>query len=139
MAGCFLHKIKHMGQHNALSRRERQVMELLYRKGSASVAQLREGIPDKPSYSAVRVIVNVLERKGYLRHAQQGRRYIYSPVMPRKKAMQGALRQLVDTYFEGSLQQAVAAMVELNSGNLSDRDLEELARAIRPKRRGGRR
>jgi BlaI family penicillinase repressor len=134
-----MHKIKHMGQHSALSRRERQVMEVLYRKGSASVAQLREGIADKPSYSAVRVIVNVLERKGYLRHELQGRKYVYSPVTPRKKAMQGALRHVLDIYFEGSVQQAVAAMVELKSGNLSDQDLEELARAVRTKRRGGRR
>lgn len=110
-------------------------MDIVYRRGKASVAEIRGDIADHPSYSAVRMIVSVLERKGYLRHTLEGRKYEYAAVTSRKKAMQGALRQLLDTYFEGSLQQAVAALVELKGGELSTAQLAQLAREIRRKLR----
>ena len=116
--------------HGGLSKRERQIMEILYRKDNASVEEIRSEIPGPPSYSAVRVIVNVLERKGHLRHVQQGKRYVYTPTVPRKKAEERALRSLLHTYFENSLHRAVTAMLELNKGDLDDDDIEKLARAI---------
>jgi BlaI family penicillinase repressor len=123
--------------HTNLSRRERQIMEIVYRKASASVEDIRAEIPDSPGYSAVRVIVNVLERKGYLRHVKRGKRYIYRPTTPRKKAMQGALRHLLDTYFENSLHRAMAAMIELRPKDLSEEDIRQLAKAIEKSRREG--
>jgi BlaI family penicillinase repressor len=116
--------------HGGLSRRERQIMEILYRKNSASVEEIRCEIPSPPSYSAVRVIVNVLERKGHLGHVQQGKKYVYTPIVPRKKAEERALRSLLHTYFENSLHRAVTAMLELHKGDLNDDDIEKLARAI---------
>ena len=124
-----------MPNHSSLTRRERQIMEVVYRKASASVEDIRAEIPDPPGYSAVRVIVNVLERKGHLKHVKRGKRYIYSPTIPRKKAMQGALKRLLDTYFENSLHKAVAAMIELRRKDLSEEDIRQLARAIEESRR----
>jgi BlaI family transcriptional regulator, penicillinase repressor len=129
-------KIKHeengleTDQHGGLSKREGQIMEILYRKKSASVEDIRAEIPNPPGYSAVRVIVNVLERKGHIRHITQGKKYIYTPTVPRKKAEQRALKNLLHTYFENSLHRAVTAMLELHKGDLNGDDIEKLARAI---------
>ncbi|OHD69695.1 MAG: hypothetical protein A2177_00505 [Spirochaetes bacterium RBG_13_68_11] len=117
--------------HGGLSKRERQIMEILYRKKSASVEDVRCEIANPPSYSAVRVIVNVLERKGHLRHSRQGKKYIYTPTVPRKRAVQGAVQHLLHTYFDDSLHQAVTAMVDLHKKDLSEEDIERLAKAIR--------
>ena len=130
-------KIKHMNGQQDLSRRERQVMEILYRMDSASVEQIRSQIPNPPSYSAVRVTINVLERKGHVRHAKRGRRYVYTPTTPRRTAVQGAVRSLLRTYFDDSLRDAMAAMLDLHSGQLSDAEIVELAKAIRKRRKGG--
>ena len=104
---------------------------------SASVEQIRSQIPNPPSYSAVRVTINVLERKGHVRHAKRGRRYVYTPTAPRRTAVQGAVRSLLRTYFDDSLRDAMAAMLDLHSGQLSDAEIVELAKAIRKRRKGG--
>ena len=119
-----------------LSRRERQVMEIIYRKARASVGDIRAEMPQPASYSAVRVIVNVLERKGHLRHVKVGKKYVYSPRTPRSRAAEGALRHLLNTYFAGSLHHAVAAMVQLNAKDISDDDMRQLIDSIEGSKKG---
>jgi predicted transcriptional regulator len=121
--------------YGSLSRRERQVMEFLYRKPGASVSEIRGGISKPPGYSAVRATVGILERKGNLRHVQQGKKYLYSPVVSRGQAVQGAVRHLLETYFEGSLEEAVAAMVQLHGKELRTAEIGRLEQAIRRLRR----
>lgn len=123
--------------HINLSRRERQVMEIIYRTASASVEEIRTAMPQPVSYSAVRVIVNVLERKGHLRHTKRGKKYLYSPTTPRRRAVRGALQHLLATYFDNSLPKAVAAMVQLHARDLSDEDLRQLVRMIEGSKREG--
>src|SRR3954466_11091420 len=98
-----------MGESRAsergLSRRERQIMEVIYRRGQATAAEVMEEMPDPPSYSAVRAMLRVLEEKGHLRHDQQGPRYVFLPTVPRDKARRSALKQLVRTFFDGSAEQ----------------------------------
>ncbi len=113
-----------------LSRREREVMEVVFRKGSASVEEIRAAIPQPASYSAARVIVNVLERKGHLKHARRGRKYVYSPTLPRARAVKGALTSLLRTYFDDSVHLAVAAMVQLRARDLSEEEWQRLAEAV---------
>jgi predicted transcriptional regulator len=120
--------------YGSLSRRERQIMDFLYRRRAAPVAEILKGIPDPPSYSAVRTTVNILERKGHLRHVKEGKRYLYSPVTSSTKAVQGALRHLLSTYFDNSLEQAVAALVKLHGKELSEEDIRNLERMIRKHR-----
>ncbi len=125
------------GPHSRLSRRERQIMEILYRRGRGTVAEIRREMADPPSYSAVRATVNILERKGYLRHAPRGSAFVYSPVTPRKKAMRGAVEHLLRTYFDDSLSKAVNALIEIRGGDLSAADIKELERLIRGSRKEG--
>jgi BlaI family penicillinase repressor len=117
--------------HSHLSRRERQIMDILYRRKSASVENILRELPNPPSYSAVRATVNILERKGYLKHNRMGKKYIYSPKIPLKKAMRGAVKQLLSTYFDDSLEKAVTAMLEIHNKDLSAGDIERLADAIK--------
>jgi len=114
-----------------LSRRERQVMEIVYRNSSASVEEIRAAMPQPASYSAVRVIVNVLERKGQLKHVKRGKKYLYSSTTPRARAIKGALQQLLRTYFQDSLHEAVAAMVQLRAGDLTNEEVRQLIRTIK--------
>src|SRR5262245_65537883 len=86
----------------SLSRRERQIMEVIYRRGQSTAAEVLEGLPDPPSYSAVRAMLRVLEEKGHLRHEQNGPRYVFLPTVPREQARRSALKQLVQTFFDGS-------------------------------------
>jgi BlaI family penicillinase repressor len=120
-----------MFPHAELSRRERQIMELLYRAPAASVAEILAGIPDPPGYSAVRALVNILERKGYLSHVKEGKKYLYSSLTSRRVEMEGALRHLLRVYFDNSLEQAVAAMVRLHAQDLGPADMRRLERAVR--------
>jgi predicted transcriptional regulator len=122
------------GLHGSLSRRERQIMEVLYRRNGATVTEIRAELLNPPSYSAVRTTTNILERKGYLRHVRKGKSYLYKPVTPRHKAVQGAIRQLLSTYFDNSLEKAVTAMVALHEKDLSAEDFARLEKAIRSKR-----
>ena len=121
--------------HSSLSRRERQIMEVVYRASSASVEEIRAAMPQPASYSAVRVIVNVLERKGHLKHTTRGKKYIYRPSAPRASAIKGALKQLLRTYFSDSLPEAVAAMVQLHAKDLTSEDIRQLVQTIEKSRR----
>jgi BlaI family penicillinase repressor len=110
-------------------------MEVVYRASSASVEEIRAAMPQHASYSAVRVIVNVLERKGHLRHTRRGKKYIYRPSTPRASVVKGALKHLLRTYFSDSLPKAVAAMVQLHARDLTDEDIRQLIRTIEESRR----
>jgi BlaI family penicillinase repressor len=100
-------------EDRGLSRRERQIMDFLFRYGRASVAEVLDGIPDPPSYSAVRALLRVLEQKGHVVHEEDGRAYIYKPTIPRETAQRSALKHLLRTFFDGSTEQAVAALLDL--------------------------
>jgi BlaI family penicillinase repressor len=121
--------------YSNLSRRERQIMEFLYKTQRASVAEILKGIPNPPGYSAVRATVNILERKGHLSHVLEGKKYLYSPVAPRRQAMRGAVRQLLSTYFDNSVEKAVTALVALHGKDLRAADIERLEKLIRRKKR----
>src|ERR1700730_6508693 len=113
---------------NALSRRERQIMDILYKLESASVGQVLAKLADKPSYSTVRAQLRVLEEKGHVRHEEHGLRYVYVPAVPRDVARRSALRHLVETFFEGSAENLVATLL---GGEISRISREELARLAR--------
>ena len=118
-----------------LSRRERQIMEILFTLGRASGPDIQERLPDQPSYSGVRTILRVLERKGHIRHVEEGLRYVYLPVMTREKAKKSAIDRLVATCFDGSVKAAAAAFVDPATSRLSKEDLEDLERLIRKARK----
>jgi predicted transcriptional regulator len=124
--------------HLHLSRRERQIMDVIYRRGQASAAEILAELPEPPSYSAVRALLRVLEDKGHLRHDQRGTRYVYLPTLPPDKARRSALSRLVQTFFDGSAAQAVAALLDMSASRLSDTELERLARLIDQARKEGR-
>lgn len=113
-----------------LSRRERQIMDVIYRRGSASVSEVRERLPDPPSYSAVRAMLRILEEKGHLRHEEEGPRYVYYPTVPRSAARESALKHLLRTFFGGSTSAAVAALLDLGGEELSEAELERLSELI---------
>jgi predicted transcriptional regulator len=121
-----------------LSRRERQIMDVIYRKGSATAAEVREALPEPPSYSAVRALLRILEEKGHVTHAQDGPRYVYKPVVSRNAARQSALRQVVKTFFGGSTTAAVATLLDMSGGDLSDQEVEQLVEMIDRAKREGR-
>lgn len=121
-----------------LSRRERQIMEVIYRRRQATSAEVLEDLPDPPSYSAVRAMLRVLEEKGHLRHEQQGPRYVFLPTVPREQAQRSALKKLVQTFFDGSTEQAVAALIDQSDRALSNAELARLARLINQARKEGR-
>jgi len=122
----------------SLSRREREIMDVIYRAGRATAAEVLQQLAEAPSYSAVRALLRVLEDKGHLRHEEDGPRYVYVPTVPRERARQSALRQLLHTFFDGSTEQAVAALLDLPSTRLSDDELARLSRLIAEARREGR-
>src|SRR5919106_6365893 len=101
--------------NDPLSRRERQILDILYAKSSATAAEVREALPDPPSYSAVRALLRILEEKGHARHETEGTRYVYLPSVPRENARTSALFRLVTTFFDGSAAQAAAALVDSRS------------------------
>jgi len=121
-----------------LARRERQIMDVVFRRGEATVAEVLDDLPDPPSYSAVRAMLRKLQDKGYLRYRQDGPRYLYSATVPRGEASESALQRLVRTFFNGSPTRAVAALLDMESAQLSDGELDELAGMIENARKGGR-
>ena len=121
-----------------LSRRERQIMDIIYRLGQATAAEVLEQLPSPPGYSAVRAMLRILEEKGHLRHEEQGPRYVYLPTLPRDKASSSALKQVVQTFFEGSTEKAVAALLGMQATPLSDEELDRLASLIDQARKEGR-
>jgi predicted transcriptional regulator len=120
-----------------LSRRERQIMDILYRLGSATAAEVQQNLNDAPSYSAVRALLRILEEKGHLKHAYDGPRYVYAPVVSRPVAQKSALRQLVKTFFGGSTSNAVAALLDMSGDDLSDAELERLGQLVEQAKREG--
>jgi len=124
--------------HQNLSRRERQIMDAIYRLGRATAAEVLENMPDPPGYSAVRAMLRLLEEKGYLRHDQQGARYVYLPTISRDKARQSALKQLVQTFFDNSTEQTVSALLDMSKSRMSDEELERLSTLIEKARKEGR-
>ena len=114
-------------------------MDVLYSRGRATAAEILEQIPDPPSYSAVRAMLRILEEKGHIRHEQDGARYVFVPTMTRDKAKRSALRHLLQTFFDGSAEQAVATLLDVSSSKLSDADLDRLAELIERARAGGKR
>lgn len=120
----------------ALSRRERQIMDIVYRRGRATAAEVLDDLPDPPTYSAVRAALRLLEDKGQLRHEQDGARYVYLPTVPRDRARASALNHLMRTFFGGSAEQVVNAIVE--EEQLSQAELDRLAGLIERARKGGR-
>lgn len=119
------------------SRRERQVMDILYQSGASTVAAILERMADPPSYSAVRALLRTLEEKGHVRHVEDGPRYLYEPVTSRERARESALRHLVDTFFEGSPERAVAALIEGKEG-LDAEALSQIVERIQHERQRGR-
>ncbi len=124
--------------HSQLTRRERQIMDIVYRRGRATAAEVLAELPDPPSYSAVRALLRILEEKGYLRHQQEGPRYVFLPTLARDKARRSALKQIVQTFFDGSAEQAVAALLDMSQPRLSQADLDRLVRLIGKARKEGR-
>ena len=117
-------------EHSYLSRRERQIMDVLYRLGRATVAEVMENIEDPPGYSAVRAMLRILEEKGHLRHEQDGPRYVFIPRVTRDRARRSALTHLIQTFFDGSTEEAVAALLGMSQSRLSEEELERLSRLI---------
>jgi predicted transcriptional regulator len=120
-----------MSEEIDLSRRERQIMDVIYAQGKASATDVLDRLPDPPSRTAVRTLLGILEEKGHLTHKQRGREYVYQPTRPRKRVGRSALRRVVDTFFDGSLHQAMAAHLNDPRTGLSEKELGKLADLIR--------
>ncbi len=112
------------------SRRERQIMDILYRLGSATAAEVQPLLPEAPSYSAVRALLRILVDKGHLKHSYDGPRYVYAPVVSRPAAQKSALKQILRTFFDGSTSQAVAALLNMSAKDLSESELDRLAELV---------
>ena len=123
--------------HALLSRRERQIMDILFRRGRATAGEVMEELTGAPSYSTVRTQLRVLESKGYVRHEEQGLRYVYMAAIRRNAARKSAVRHLVETFFDGSAEKAVAALLGGEASRLSDEELERIAGLIEQARKEG--
>lgn len=127
-----------MRRLQTLSRRERETMDILYRAGSATAAEVQERMADPPSYSAVRATLRILEQKGLLRHEDDGRRYVYRPTLDRERARRGALDHLLTTFFDGSAAGAVVALLERPGRGISGAEFDRMAALIERARKEGR-
>jgi predicted transcriptional regulator len=127
-----------MDHQSQLSRRERQIMDIIYAHGEASAAQILKDLPDPPARGAMGRMIRILEDKGHLKHYQKGREFIFQPTVSRRQAGPSALRRVVDTFFGGSLRQAVAAHLARRDTDISDDELGRLAELIRQARDKGR-
>ncbi len=125
------------GQKN-LSRRERQIMDVIYELQEATVNQVQERLPSPPSYSAVRALLRVLEHKGHLSHRQDGPRYVYAPTLPRDRARRSALSHLLKTFFDNSTEDVVAALLDISEENLSEEDYRRLMELVQKAQKEGR-
>lgn len=117
--------------HIPLSRRERQIMDVLFKHGKATAADIQAGMSDPPSYSAVRAMLRTLEDKGHIRHQVDGPRYVYSPTIAKERAKRSALRHMVETFFDGSVELAVAALLDGGARKLTPNELERLESLVR--------
>ena len=118
-----------------LSRRERQIMDIVYQRGCASVVDVLEDLPDPPTYSTVRALLRILEEKGYLTHKKDGKRYIYRPTQPRHLAGRSALKQIFQTFFDKSIEKTVMTLI--SDADLSDEELDRLSHLIEQAKKGG--
>lgn len=121
-----------------LSRRERQIMNVIYQNGKATVAEVLEQLPDPPSYSAIRALMRILEEKGFLKHKTDGPRYLYYPTITVKKAKQSALKHVMQTFFDDSTESVVAALLDISASDLTEEDYQRLTRLIENARKEGR-
>lgn len=115
---------------SGLSRREREILDVLYKQGKASAAEVHAGLPDPPSYSTVRTLLGVLSEKGHIRHEVEGKRFLYLPTRPPQEAARSALRQVLDTFFGGSLAGAARTFLSDDDTNLSDEELAQLSELV---------
>lgn len=125
--------------HSALSRRERQIMDVLYRLGRATANEVMAEMPGEPHYSTVRTQLRVLETKGHVRHEEQGLRYVYMPTVRRHAVRQSAVKHLIETFFGGSTEKMLATLLGTEGSKLTDEELDRLAELIEKARKGGRR
>lgn len=121
-----------------LSRRERQIMDIIYRRGQASAAEVLADMPDPPSYSAVRAMLRILEEKGHLEHREEGTKYVYTPTRPKESEAKSALKRVLETFFAGSAEKAIAALLSASETRPSDAELERVAKLIDQARKEGR-
>ncbi len=121
-----------------LSRRERQIMDILHQRGRATAAEVQADLPEAPSYSAVRALLRILEDKGHIKHLKEGPRYVFLPRVSRESARRSALKRLVTTFFEGSITGAVAALLESKDHRLSEPEWQELEKLVNQARKEGR-
>jgi len=128
----------HVSPDSELSRRERQIMDVLYRLGKASAAEVRENLTNPPSYSAVRTHLTLLESRGHVKFETDGTRYIYEPVVPREKMAKSVISGVLHTFFDNSIEKAVATLIDQNDGPLGQDQLERLAAMIEQARKEGR-
>jgi predicted transcriptional regulator len=126
-----------MSALGGLSRRERQIMDILYQRGKASASEVREAMEDAPGYSAVRAMLRVLEEKGQVRHQEEGLKYVYVPVVAREKAKRSAVKHVLDTFFAGSPEQIVAALLDVSASKLTRDELDRMAEMIEKAKREG--
>lgn len=122
--------------HSVLTRRERQIMDILFRRGRVTAGEVMAELPGEPSYSTVRTQLRVLEEKGHVRHDEEGNRYVYMPVVRRQAASKSALRHLVDTFFDGSVEKTVAALLGGSGARVSDDELDRITRLVAKARKG---
>jgi predicted transcriptional regulator len=127
-----------MNLEHQLSRRERQIMDVLHTKESATASEVRAALSDAPSNSAVRTLLRILEEKGHIKHHQEGARFVYAPRVSRESASQSALQRVVSTFFQGSASQAMAALLENADTRISDHELKKLQKMIHQARKEGR-
>ena len=113
-----------------LSRRERQIMDVIYRNGKATASEVKDLLPDPPGYSSVRALLRILEEKGLLKHQNKGARYIYSPVINREKAKNSALKHLMTTFFENSTERVVSTLLDISSSKLTKQELDRMSELI---------
>ena len=125
-------------QDHQLSRRERQIMDVLHTREQATAAEVLAALPDPPGYSAVRALLRILEEKGHIRHRRDGARYVYVPRVSRESASRSALKRVVTTFFQGSVTQAMAALLETSDTQLTEADLTKLQQIIQQARKEGR-
>jgi BlaI family transcriptional regulator, penicillinase repressor len=127
-----------MNNERHLSRRERQIMDVLHAKTSATVAEIRAALPDPPGYSAVRALLRILEEKGHVKHREDGARYVYLPCVSRRAASRSALKRILSTFFGGSLDHAVAALLDASDKKFSEAELKKLQEIIKQAGKEGR-
>ncbi|MGA3236792.1 MAG: BlaI/MecI/CopY family transcriptional regulator [Bryobacteraceae bacterium] len=126
-----------LNRQQGLSRRERQIMDILYRAGKASASDVLNAMPDPPSYSAVRAMLRVLEEKGHVKHQEEGLKYVYAPVVARDKAKRSAVKHVMETFFNGSAEQIVAALLDVSSTRLTRDELDRMAEMIEKAKKEG--